>query len=162
MAVVGRKLEGGRDPAGHLLTTQSPGWPPEGPALSERSSATAVWRTKPSSSTSCFHFLQIFHGLAWLAGRPYNFRTSHLYVICPGVASFYINMKLSVGVGAGLSSHESDLKMEIILEVAIPVEPRRNKILLLFWFSDYLNLAGFQKEFEVTIVKNTYAIKSFK
>lgn len=35
MVVVSRKLEGRWDPAGHLLTTQCPGWPPEGPAVSE-------------------------------------------------------------------------------------------------------------------------------
>lgn len=35
MVVVSRKLEGGWDLAGHLLTTtQCPGWPPEGPAVS--------------------------------------------------------------------------------------------------------------------------------
>ena len=52
--------------------------------------------------------------------------------------------------------------METILEVAITVEPRRSNIRLLFWFIDYLYLAGFQKEFEVTIVKkNTYTIKDY-
>lgn len=66
------------------------------------------------------------------------------------MAFFYINMKL--WVRAGLSSHECDLKMDIILKAAVTVEPRRNKVLLLFWFSDYLYLAGFLKEFEVTIV----------